>query len=82
MTARTHRCRRSCSASVRNDHAFCPACWRRVPRPVQKLVYRSWAKVQEDRNALYDHQELLQLVEDGLEGDREWESVSAEAARL
>lgn len=65
---------------MENNLAFCRPCWRSVPGRVQKLVYKSWDRVQRDRNAMYEHAELLALVEDALEGDRPWESVEVVAA--
>lgn len=75
MSARTHRCRRSCDEVVRNNLAFCLPCWRSVPGRVKKLVYKSYDRVQRDPDAWGEHAELLSLVRAALEGERPWESV-------
>lgn len=61
--------------------AFCRDCWRKVPARPKGLILRSWDRVQAHRQDAYgEHIELLLLVEEALEGDRDWESVMAEAA--
>lgn len=78
--ARTHRCRRSCPTMVPRHHAFCRDCWAKVPSRPKRLILKSWAHVQKDPDALYEHVELLMLAAEALEGDRPWESVEVVAA--
>lgn len=69
------RCRRSCAAMVPSHRAFCPACWRTIPRRVQRAVYDSYDGGRY-RDGILAHMDLLEEVEAALEGERPWGSVA------
>lgn len=76
--SRKHRCRRSCPTQVERHKAFCFDCWRKVPNKVRRRVMASWSRVLDngDLDTYGKHVELLLTVEEALEGDREWESLT------
>lgn len=78
MSART--CRPGCDRYVPPARAFCPACWRLVPKDLQRTVYRSWDEVGRCTATVESHHRILGLVAEGLAG-RSWDEVRDELGR-